>query len=245
MGACLEQWIDNQWKPLAFWSKQLKPNEQKWSCFKRELYAIQQALRHFMVEVDGRHVTVLTDHLPIVGAFKNQNALNHDPIARAHLLEISNWTNDIRYLKGASNLVADLLSRPSQDLLGNVNKDPPHPFDSGTQNMPDAPVSALLPTIGAVNLQTLDYQALAAAQAQCPEVARHRAGHQADGLVMADIEFIPGVHLYCDTAGGKKARPLLPEPHRKLIMNLFHQINHPGVRETVSSVNFHYRFIDI
>ena len=37
---------------------------------------------------------------------------------------ISNWTNDIRYLKGRSNLVADLLSRPNDHTIGKVYQMP-------------------------------------------------------------------------------------------------------------------------
>merc|ERR1711951_74610 len=100
------------WQPLGFWSQKLKPNQTRWSTFKRELLAIKEAIRHFMAEIDGRLLTVFTDHAPICGAFRNQDSLRHDPTALNHLLEISNWTTDIRHVSGPQNPVADFLSRP-------------------------------------------------------------------------------------------------------------------------------------
>ena len=52
IGAVLEQFANGSWKPLGFWSKQLKPAEQRWTTFRRELLAVQQAIRHFLPEVD-------------------------------------------------------------------------------------------------------------------------------------------------------------------------------------------------
>ena len=47
MGAVLNQVTGEVGRPLAFWSKTLKPFEQKWSCYERELYACFSAIKHF------------------------------------------------------------------------------------------------------------------------------------------------------------------------------------------------------
>ena len=104
--------------PLGFWSKHLKPDKARWTTFRRELYAIQQAMRHFHTQTEGRHVTVYTDHKPILGAFKSPNGQAYDPIAANHLAEISQFTTDIRYIDGKANVVADWLSRPPGVPLG-------------------------------------------------------------------------------------------------------------------------------
>merc|ERR1711951_340776 len=106
MGAVLEQLEAGRWRPIGFWSKKFKPNQSRWSTFKRELCAIKEAVRHFLAEIDGRRLTIWTDHLPIIGAFRNQDALKHDPIALGHLLEVANWTNDVRHISGPLNPVA-------------------------------------------------------------------------------------------------------------------------------------------
>ena len=95
IGAALEQFKDGSWQPLGFWSKNLPSDKRKWTVYRRELFAIQQGLRHFLPEIDGRHVIVYTDHLPIVGTFKSTAPQPHAPIARHHIVEIGYWTHDV------------------------------------------------------------------------------------------------------------------------------------------------------
>ena len=45
-------------------------------------------------------------------------SLCHDPIASNQISEICQWTNEICFLEGKSNLVADWLSRPQEVPLG-------------------------------------------------------------------------------------------------------------------------------
>ena len=45
IGGVLEQYVGGVWQPLGFWSKHLKPDKTAWSTFKRELDAVQQAMR--------------------------------------------------------------------------------------------------------------------------------------------------------------------------------------------------------
>ena len=58
IGGVLEQRIDGMWKPLAFFSKQLRAPEQKYSAFDRELLALHLAIRHFRYFLEGRVFTV-------------------------------------------------------------------------------------------------------------------------------------------------------------------------------------------
>ena len=53
MGAVLEQYIGGKWRPLGYWSRHLNETQQKWSPFELELYAVQQACRHFRPEIEG------------------------------------------------------------------------------------------------------------------------------------------------------------------------------------------------
>ena len=110
----LEQFSRGQWRPLGFWSRHLKPDKQRWTTFRRELVAIKDGIRHFISEIDGRPLTVFTDHKPILGAFENPLSQQYDEIAMNHLEEIGQRTNDVRYLPGRSNQRADWLSRRGQ-----------------------------------------------------------------------------------------------------------------------------------
>jgi len=47
VGAVLEQYSGGIWKPLAFFSRQLRKLETRYSAFDRELLALHLAIRHF------------------------------------------------------------------------------------------------------------------------------------------------------------------------------------------------------
>ena len=57
VGAVCEQWVGGAWQPLAFFSKQLRDNERKYSTFDRELLALFLATRHFRFLLEGRQFT--------------------------------------------------------------------------------------------------------------------------------------------------------------------------------------------
>merc|ERR1711989_276746 len=86
----------------------------EWTTFRRETYAVQQALRHFHAEISGRHLVIFSDHKPFVQAFASERPPQHDQIAYNQLMEIAQWTSDVRHLPGKLNWVADSLSRPDK-----------------------------------------------------------------------------------------------------------------------------------
>ena len=105
----LQQEIDKHWHPIAFFSKKLTPAETRYSTFDRELLAIYLAVKHFQHFVEGRDFFILTDHKPLTFALKSNH--NRSPRQLRHLDFISQFTNDIRHVKGTDNCVADALSR--------------------------------------------------------------------------------------------------------------------------------------
>ena len=113
LGASLDQLIDGVWRPLGFWSKALKPTQQNYSTYRRELMAIMYAMRYFNEMFYGRDLTVFCDHKPIIGTFKSQELQSHDPIALNAIREIGMFTSDIRHKEGRLLTVPDLLSRPA------------------------------------------------------------------------------------------------------------------------------------
>ena len=65
VGAVLQQFINNQWCPIAFFSKKFKPAETKYSTFDRELLAMYLAIKHFRYFVEGCQFYITTDHKPL------------------------------------------------------------------------------------------------------------------------------------------------------------------------------------
>ncbi len=108
------------WRPLGFFSAQLNKAEANYSAFKRELLAVVAAIRHFRYMLEGRSFVVFTDHKPLVGALHRRS----DPISarqQRHLSFVAEFAPSIRHITGASNIVADTLSRPSSE------RSQPHP----------------------------------------------------------------------------------------------------------------------
>jgi len=60
VGAVIEQVGREGERPLAFLSKKLRPAQQKYSPYDRELLAIYIAIRHFKHLLEGRHFAVWT-----------------------------------------------------------------------------------------------------------------------------------------------------------------------------------------
>jgi cleavage and polyadenylation specificity factor subunit 1 len=122
IGGVLEQLIDGNWKPLAFFSKKLRKPELKYSAFDRELLAAHLAIRHFRYFLEGRSFTVFTDHKPLTFALSKIS----DPWSarqQRHLTAISEYTTNIKHLSGKSNVVADALSRISINVINDTFND--------------------------------------------------------------------------------------------------------------------------
>ena len=110
VGGVLEQYIEGGWKPLAFFSKQLQPNQRKYIAFDRELMALHMTIRHFRYFLEGRVFTAYTDHKPLIFAF----AEILDPWSarqQRQLAAISEYTTDVQHITGICNVFADALSR--------------------------------------------------------------------------------------------------------------------------------------
>lgn len=110
VGGVLQQHVEDSWKPVAFFSKRLQPAETRYSTFSRELLAIYLTIRHFRHLLEGRLFCVYTDHKPLTYSFDGRSD-RYSPRETRHLDFISQFTTDIRHIKGQDNVVADALSR--------------------------------------------------------------------------------------------------------------------------------------
>jgi len=113
IGAVIEQIEQKGAQPLAFLSKKINPAQQKYSPYDRELLAIYVAIKHYRHLLEGRQFAVYTDHKPLVYAF-NKNQLQSSLRQARHLEFISQFTTDIRHVKGKNNVVANALSRTEE-----------------------------------------------------------------------------------------------------------------------------------
>nr|CAH8876148.1 unnamed protein product [Trichobilharzia regenti] len=110
IGAVLQQLVDKEWQPLAFFSRRLQLAETKYSTFGRELLAMYCAIRHFRHSVEGREFIIFTDHKPLTYSL-NSPSDKYSPRESRQLDYVSQFTSDIRHVSGVNNTVADALSR--------------------------------------------------------------------------------------------------------------------------------------
>ena len=81
VGAVLQQHIHGEWLPLAFFSKQMRPPERKYSAFDKELLALYLGTRHFRYFLEGRVFTAYTDHKPLTLSNRPRGAgIPHCPV---------------------------------------------------------------------------------------------------------------------------------------------------------------------
>ena len=110
VGAVLQQYINQQWMPIGFISKTLSLAEKRYSTFDRELLAVYLAIKHFRYFVEGCVFRIFTDHKPLTFSLARQSD-KYSPRQIRHLEFISQFTTDIRHVRGNDNVVADALSR--------------------------------------------------------------------------------------------------------------------------------------
>ena len=234
IGGALEQvGSDGKFHPLAFFSKHLGPDKQKWSTFRKELYAIVQSLRHFIPDFYGRHITIYSDHLPITKSFESNTLQSNDPVAQRQLVEIGMFTKDVKYLPGKQNHIADYLSRKTPEaLIGEaykIEKVKEECVAKGEEvDYSKIKVSAASES---VKIESLPLVQLKEAQETCKDVENCLKGQHSTALTFDYVD-IDGFTLFCETSG-ERARPLVPKSHRKQLIELYHSIDHAGQAESV------------
>ena len=257
LGATLDQWVDGSWRPLGMWSKALKPVQQGYTTYKRELLAIKLGLRHFNKDINGRRLCIFTDHRPLIGSFASPDLQAHDPQALNAINEIAQWTSDIRHKPGRDIPIADWLSRVKNqpiaadtDFAALCTNNLPKNREIQTR-LPVVPAAQIdsapsyvssdltLAALEEVGLQTLNPAKMAEEQMLCNDVMNHLAGNKPKNVTIDKIDIF-GTKLVCETSDPKNPRPMVPISQRNLVINLLHHGDHPGIKETLRRVTSDY-----
>ena len=115
-----------------------------------------------------------------------------------HVASVSQFTSDLRYLKGTDNAVADCLSRIEPTVAGLLN-----------------PTTA-----------NLDYEKLVADQANDPSLKELlQSNHSLD--LAEQFAPGSATKILGDISSGQ-FRPLVPSTLRRQVFDLFHGLSHPG-----------------
>jgi uncharacterized protein (DUF2249 family) len=104
LGAVLQQ----DGKPIAYASRTCTVAEQNYQATEQEALAVIWAVRHFKHYIYGREIEILTDHKPLHDLKSNRHP--DEPLGRL-MLKLQGLNHKIKYIRGQTNVVADLLSR--------------------------------------------------------------------------------------------------------------------------------------
>src|SRR3546814_16389180 len=88
----------------------LKPAEKNYSTSEKELLAVHEALMHFRPYVSGIHITIKTDHQPLVGILTTKKS-PFSPRWSRRLFQLSEFDFQVEHIAGEKNVVPDALSR--------------------------------------------------------------------------------------------------------------------------------------
>ena len=113
LGAVLEQKVEGVWRPVEFWSRKLKSAETRYSATDKEWLAVVEAVsNHWRHLLEGRNVTVRTDHRPLLAKLTSVGSV--PPLLHRHsrwIERMSPFSIQYEHVSGSDNVIADALSR--------------------------------------------------------------------------------------------------------------------------------------
>jgi hypothetical protein len=114
-GALTQRGKDNEWHPVAYYSKILEDRESNYPIQDKEILAIINALKQWRGELTGLQskFLVITDHRALE-YFTTKKQLNSRQSAWLDLIACFDF--DITYRPGKENVIADVLSRKGDEL---------------------------------------------------------------------------------------------------------------------------------
>jgi len=108
IGGVLQVLRDDEWQPAAFYSRQLRGAETRYSATELEALALVETITHFAYYLYGKQFHAFTDHKPLL-QLKTSERLNARLRRMAYKLQP--WLVTVDYIEEKKNGLADALSR--------------------------------------------------------------------------------------------------------------------------------------
>ena len=108
IGGVLQVLRGDEWLPAAYFSRQLRGAEHRYSATELEALALTETVNHFSYYLYGREFQAFTDHKPLEQLLTSPRL---NPRLQRMSYKLQQWLMEIRYIPGAQNTLADALSR--------------------------------------------------------------------------------------------------------------------------------------
>jgi hypothetical protein len=216
--------ISQKGKPIAFYSRKLKPEQTRYTTTERELLSIVETLKEFRNILLGQKIVVYTDHKNLT--YKN---FNTERVMRWRLI-LEEYGPELRYIKGEHNVVADALSR--------LDMHDESPFEDPSDEAAAlymAELCAVDPAVLEGNFP-LSYQLIQLCQKDDAEIKRYLA-RKVNGYVESEFPS-------CDKSFRLvtyKDKIVVPKALQKRVVQWYHEVlMHPGEPRTELTIAQHY-----
>ena len=113
VGGVLQVRRDGEWTPSAYYSRQLREAEARYSATELEALALVEMVRHFAYHLYGRGFVAFTDHRPLEQLLSSTRL---NPRLARMAYKLQHWLIEIRYLPGVDNTLVDALSREERSI---------------------------------------------------------------------------------------------------------------------------------
>jgi len=100
-------WRENRWEAAAFYSRQLKGAEQRYSATELQGLAVTDTVAHFNYYPYGKPFTAYTDHKPLLQLLSSDRLNSR---LRRFSFKLQHWLIKLEYLPGEKNGYVDALS---------------------------------------------------------------------------------------------------------------------------------------
>ncbi len=215
LGACISQ----NGKPVAFYSRKLQPAQTRYTTTERELLSIVETLKEFRNILLGQKIKVHTDHENLT-----YKSFNSDRVMRWRLY-IEEYSPELQYIKGESNVVADALSR--LDIMET-------PFED-TQESFLGLMDCFAKIVEDDDFHPLNYKQLRIAQEKDKKLMKILKMDETHYVLKTFQTAGKSVELIC-----YKDKIIIPERLQRHVIMWYHTtLCHPGINRTEETIGQH------
>ena len=111
LGAVLLQKHGKEWRPVAYVSRATTETETRYAQIEKEALAITWACEKFSIYILGKHISIETDHKPLVPILGSKHLDNLPPRVLCFRLRLMRFSDSITHVAGKLLYTADALSR--------------------------------------------------------------------------------------------------------------------------------------